>query len=345
MREKGSIPLFILTAVIFVGTITGLFYLYQTKFKSEKQPKPSAEVSKPSPNEDTALARFLDNLNSLDKRDFIIKSTDTKDGTRTDSLIQSSKDNKFSMVTMQGGKEIASTVRIGNTIYDKDYTDGRWYKNEVQPSKNLRDPNNPNQKITIHDALTGEEKPWKREYKFLNMEICDSNLRCYKYQVLDNSFPDTLMYDWFDESEFLLRKTLIGEKDGSESIDEYSYTVVNINEPSPLKPVDEKADRDLKRKVDITAIAGVMEANKNPNSLMYNTLAGNQFNGGKIPTDPIKGNVYCVISLVSTTNLAAWTTKCPAGWSPVSEGNPGAVSTWTICAWLENGKQFCKSSR
>lgn len=210
--------------------IIGLFYLYQTKAGLEEQP--IEQISKPSPDTSIALAKFLDNLSSQGKRDYIYisKTIGTRNGPTTQSLHQHSKEDKSSWVVIVGGKEIVSFIRIGNTTYIKDYTDGKWFKNDKQPSENLRFPNDPNQKITNYDGPTNE-------YRFLNIETCDSGLGCYKYQVLNNSFPDTLMYVWFDDSEFLTRKNLFREKDGSEITVEYTYTIVNINEPSPLKPL------------------------------------------------------------------------------------------------------------
>ncbi|MBI2593429.1 prepilin-type N-terminal cleavage/methylation domain-containing protein [Candidatus Daviesbacteria bacterium] len=107
-----------------------------------------------------------------------------------------------------------------------------------------------------------------------------------------------------------------------------------------------KNARDSARKTDIDAIANAMEANKVAGSVTYNAMADTFFASGKAPTDPTSTNVapedacpgvckYCVRTGAGT---------CKTSDTTVGVGAPGAVSTWTVCANLEAGGQFCRSN-
>lgn len=123
----------------------------------------------------------------------------------------------------------------------------------------------------------------------------------------------------------------------------------------------QKSARDTKRRGDIDAIATALEANKPPTSSLYTALAGSQFSGGGIPTDPLN-HKYCEQgSATSTTAPAPLTatgatgnwpdpTKCPTGWldaTATGTGGPDFASdmSWTVCAALESSNAvYCKSS-
>ncbi len=102
--------------------------------------------------------------------------------------------------------------------------------------------------------------------------------------------------------------------------------------------------RDGRRRSDIDAIAAALEVNKVSPSLTYTALAGTQFASGTIPADPTAGKKYCYDDSIATP--AAWSTVCAAPWSDVSSTPvPGSgVSSWTVCASLESGSVYCKSS-
>lgn len=106
----------------------------------------------------------------------------------------------------------------------------------------------------------------------------------------------------------------------------------------------QKNTRDARRKADIDAIAKALEANKT--TAGYQVLLDANFTGGKIPTDPTSGNLYCTTASSATGDpTAAWTTTCPGTYASVSTTNPAAnSSSWKICAWLEGGtgSAYCK---
>ncbi len=118
----------------------------------------------------------------------------------------------------------------------------------------------------------------------------------------------------------------------------------------------QKNARDAKRKIDIESIASALEANYGqtaPNQ--YGTLNSTMFTSGNIPQDPLGTNdlpdnscpgvcKYCVLEGSSTQ----YQTSCSqSNTKVVSSAYPsgGSVNVnWTVCANLENGGFFCKSS-
>ncbi len=113
----------------------------------------------------------------------------------------------------------------------------------------------------------------------------------------------------------------------------------------------QKNARDARRRADIESIAQAMEAQKTSGSTTYKAIKDNFFSAGKIPVDPTNtsstsvdnacgfggGTVcrYCVRSAVG---------QCADADTPVAEGAPGDVATWTVCANLEAGEYFCRSN-
>lgn len=107
-----------------------------------------------------------------------------------------------------------------------------------------------------------------------------------------------------------------------------------------------KNARNAARRADIEAIANAMEANKTAASINYTALAGTFFTSGSVPTDQTDTNEapdsacpgvckYCVRASAGACTIAD---------TPVADGAPGAVSTWTVCANLEGGSYFCKTN-
>lgn len=109
----------------------------------------------------------------------------------------------------------------------------------------------------------------------------------------------------------------------------------------------QKNARDARRRADIEAISGAMEASKVAGQLNYTALAATMFVSGSIPADPTNSNVvpadnacpgvckYCVKSSIGT---------CAETDTAVGVGAPAAVPTWTLCANLESGGSFCRSN-
>ncbi len=120
----------------------------------------------------------------------------------------------------------------------------------------------------------------------------------------------------------------------------------------------QKSARDARRRGDIDAIASALEVAKT--STGYAQIYGTNFASGTVPTDSgntATGITYCVYSRPDyntiTVPTTRWTTTCPLFSEsgtlvfPVTSGQIYLVSSatkWTVCASLETGTVYCKSS-
>lgn len=125
--------------------------------------------------------------------------------------------------------------------------------------------------------------------------------------------------------------------------------------------------RDAKRSGDLTAITDALEGNKQAGSIFYTALAGANFAGGSIPSDPRAPltQKYCLwgetdvppvpgIAKPTSANVN-WTTCAITGSSPeytavIGDGVPVTatkITAFTICAKLEavTGGVECRSSK
>lgn len=109
----------------------------------------------------------------------------------------------------------------------------------------------------------------------------------------------------------------------------------------------QKNARDARRKADINSIATAMESNYNETTGQYKALAVSMFSGGVIPKDPLTGtncseNVCKYCSLDSEGDCT--TTSDTVGIiGTVSV--PAAGTDYVVCANLEAGGHFCRSSQ
>lgn len=139
------------------------------------------------------------------------------------------------------GKETKHKIEIGNTIYVKDYSDGKWWKQTITPEEEKKIP---------EEEKPAEPLDFKAEYskpdlkfKFLGKEACGPSaggLTCFKYEQLTGG-PEEMAFKrifWFDDKKYLLRKeeSTVGE---FKVAIEYSYDNINITAPSPTKDVPE----------------------------------------------------------------------------------------------------------
>lgn len=137
-------------------------------------------------------------------------------------------------IQSDGSKEIKHTITIGDTIYLKDYADGKWWKQTLKYEE-----------VTEEEPEDIEEpKDFKEEYskpdityKSLGKEACGS-LTCFKYEMFDPQNPEIKRTFWFDDKDYLLRKEQGGFGEFIATT-EYSYDGINITAPSPTKDVPE----------------------------------------------------------------------------------------------------------
>lgn len=229
--QKGFAPILIIIAVAVVGAIGGYLLLG----KSGKAPSipgvPSGVTLNPNCKyNDPDLCKFVNNFKEI--KNFGSKSTSTeKSGGKFEATFETSGQDKTRMVYTQDGKENYNIITIADTTYTKDYSDNKWWK-QKQPKETPK----PNEKTTnIQDEIAKTEQPEdKTTYKKVGMEACDSR-QCFKYQIIDPANTDSTEYIWFDNKEYLMRKTRSEGKDGSVTETTVYYDNINITAPSPTK--------------------------------------------------------------------------------------------------------------
>ncbi|MBI2034191.1 MAG: hypothetical protein HYT11_00465 [Candidatus Levybacteria bacterium] len=130
-----------------------------------------------------------------------------------------------------GDKEIKHSINIGDTVYVKDYSDGKWWKQAIKPQE-LTQEEKDSQPVDFKEEFA---KP-DLKFKSLGKEACGS-LTCFKYEQTSPSIPGTRIF-WFDDQKYLLRKEEAGYGEFTSKV-EYSYDGINIAAPSPTKDVPE----------------------------------------------------------------------------------------------------------
>ena len=144
-------------------------------------------------------------------------------------------------VESNGATEVKNTITIGDTMYLKDYSDNKWWKQIMKFEETE----------VVDEEVTENTKPkdFKEEYsdpeityKSLGKENCglsaSSGLTCYKYQQYFSKDPEFKRTFWFDDKDYLLRKEQGGFGEFISTI-EYSYDGIDITAPSPTKDVPE----------------------------------------------------------------------------------------------------------
>lgn len=149
--------------------------------------------------------------------------------TTTTEVQYSGNDFKYRTIDYEAGKEISHQISIGDTVYVKDYSDNKWWKQTIKPEETSEE----DKPVDVKEEYKQLEVK-KPTYKKLVEEAC-GNLTCYKYQ---ENISGAIRVFWFDKSKFLLRKDEI-TFGGIKGTNEYEYDGISINAPSPTKDVPE----------------------------------------------------------------------------------------------------------
>lgn len=178
---------------------------------------------------DPDLCKFMNNWKSVD--DMIVTSDSTgSDGKGSTLTLKIKGSDKDQMIVTEAGKETYNYITIGNTSYTKDYTDNKWFKYTYSADKDLVK----SEESKIDFDAKEENVADKTTYQKIGTEAC-GKYTCFKYQVIDPAVTDSTEYIYFDNKEYLLRKTRSEAKDGSISEAAFDYSNFSISEPSPVK--------------------------------------------------------------------------------------------------------------
>lgn len=236
-NQQGVAPIVIIAVVAVVVLIGGGYFFLS---KSGKVPSasslteniPGAQSLTLNPNckyNDPDLCKFINNWREV--KNFSAKTVMTgKDG-KMESLYEMSGDDRTHMAMTLGGQPSMETIYIGETTYTKDFSDNKWWK---QTHKKVELEETVGDDFKFDDTEAEDKTEYKKEGK----EAC-GNLQCFKYQMVDPSSTDGKQWIWFDDREYRMRKMRIEDNEGNITESEFSYTSVNISEPSPVKEAKE----------------------------------------------------------------------------------------------------------
>lgn len=183
---------------------------------------------------------FIDDANvrkhfatQLNQSTYEYKSISSGRGVLTTYQFQTrGQDYNYRTLEHDGGKELSDLINVGETIYVKDYSDNKYWRQTLQPEEikqgdeaEFQDPQN----------LESEFKKPNVTYKFLGKEAC-GNLTCFKYEESDPTSQSGTRTFWFDDKKYLLRKEafMFGE---FSLTNDYNYEGISVKAPSQTKEV------------------------------------------------------------------------------------------------------------
>jgi len=239
-NNKGFIPVII---VVVVVVAVASYFLINKKPGMIKVPGENGkEVSVKCPYDDSTLCRYFGNaakMMSFKDGGSIKSITTDKTGQKNEGLIEIQGENSR-FLSISNGKETSNIVNYQGTTYMKDMTDGKWikYENKTKEGDSSKSQFN-SESIKENLKKFSEEAVDKLSYKKIGKESCPP-YNCFKYQLVMTISPDVTEYVYFDDKEYLLRKTRMENKDGSATEMMYEYKAVKIEKPSPVKenPLD-----------------------------------------------------------------------------------------------------------
>jgi Tfp pilus assembly protein PilV len=237
--QRGLAPVaMVLLAAVVLGGVGYVGYTVMNKDKgtkgATKELSAALEVSEKEcmkEMDDKDLCKFFSNWSVTKK--FAISSSDTSEGTTTTSVMKIDGDKTYMKTSGEMSYEV---ITIGDTTYTK--AGDTWWK---QTAKKTTEDTTP--KVDTEDYKFEEPKkdaPEAEQTKYVKVgkEACGDKT-CFKYKVVDPGNTESTEYIWFDDDEYLTRKTRTESKDGSVSEQVYTYTNISVSAPTPVKELAE----------------------------------------------------------------------------------------------------------
>jgi hypothetical protein len=222
----------IIGAIAGVVILGGATYAFMGKGGNSIVPTlPGMASAIPCPYDDKDLCKFM--MNQKEMKEYTVKSTVTVKGEKPTENFVEMKGKNMRMVAKEGGKEVMVSITIDDVDYMKDMEDGKWWKithEKIEPGML------PDASEYDFDYDKSDVPEDKTTYKLIGKEAC-GNFQCFKYEIVDPANTDSKEFIWFDDKEYLLRKTR-SESTGSNGMIsemEMGYTAVNIQAPTPVK--------------------------------------------------------------------------------------------------------------
>ena len=244
MEEKKKISpvMMVLIAIglIIVGSIA-VFFFFDTNNALTVPGLGTIGLNSKCSHNDPDLCKFInrgtkaDYFNGTFAGSFM---TTNGDGTIMKSEWEMDRETASRMANYENDNETFHMIIMKDIVYVKDPNDGSWWKQQQpkQPRTNATDPPDtfdPEEykKKTIEE-ITQESA--QSTYTFIGKEACEQR-SCFKYEVKNADRSDTKEYIFFDDKEYILRKSISEKDDGSRTETTYAYGNVSIKEPKPIK--------------------------------------------------------------------------------------------------------------
>ena len=233
LHQNGSSPVLVILIVVVIAAVGAAgYYVYKKQKDSKKSATPASQAAQEAAaacdSDDKNICKFYSSWK--DSKYYTVTSSSTSDGQTTTTKYVYVMPDKYHLTT--SGDPGYEVIGIGDVTYTKDTASGTWYKQTTKKDDSTQDAVEQNN-VEFEAPTSETENAAKTTYKFITEEPC-GNFTCFKYQVIDPSNSSATEYIWFDNKDFLLRKTVTESPDGKfEST--FSYDKADINEPSPVK--------------------------------------------------------------------------------------------------------------
>lgn len=171
---------------------------------------------------DKDICKFLTNWKQSEK--YRMTSV-TEDGTKS---VYEMDGNNTRMKT--DGEYAYEVITIGKVTYTK--AGSTWYKSSIKPREG---DTMEVRKVEFDEPAdsSNEENKSTTTYKLIGKEAC-GNMQCFKYQIVDSTDSSATNYVWFDDEDYLIRKSSNESADGKYETT-YEYDNISVKEPSPVK--------------------------------------------------------------------------------------------------------------
>lgn len=236
-----AVIIVILLATVIAG---GYFFLYRSgKFpaKQTSGTKTNSQTAQVTENDfqsiqDSVLKKHF--VAQINKGQYRVESTSSGKGEVMSLSQYRTEGNQLnSRITQsQSQNDFSDLIVIANTVFIKDFTDGKWWKQKTKAPDASSDEAEENK--IAQNILEYKQKPNKYTYNQVGVESC-GKVDCYKYEEMENG--RVIRTFWFNDEDYLLKKEefVYGE---FTSTNDYTYDNIEIKEPSPAKEVPEGKD-------------------------------------------------------------------------------------------------------
>ncbi|MCX7996861.1 MAG: hypothetical protein N2691_03880 [Patescibacteria group bacterium] len=163
-----------------------------------------------------------------------VKSS-TKGASSGETVFESQNLDRTRMISFENGKEVYHMISIGNTTYTKDIPNNIWWKQTIDPATPGEDSGIIDMSKEIRDYVKPDViAEMKIGYEKIGTEAC-GELTCLKYKMVEpDAELNTTSYILFDTTEYILRRAITETTEGT-TISDFTYGVVSISEPKPIK--------------------------------------------------------------------------------------------------------------